>query len=49
MDEFSTLYGWLTGEWTKQNSIRKAFIGCAVLLVMACLCGIPLLLIALNS
>ena len=46
MDAFSNLFGWLTGQWTNQNSIGKALLGCALLLVMACVCGVPLLLIS---
>ena len=47
MDSFSTLYGWLTGQWTKQNSIGKAFLGCALLLVMACVRGVPLFVLSM--
>ena len=49
MDALSNLFGWLTGTWTNQNSIGKAALGCAVLLIMACVCGIPLLLISLME
>ena len=49
MDAFSTLFGWLTGQWTKQNSIGKAFLGCALLLLMACVCGVPLLFLSLTQ
>jgi len=49
MDMLSNLFGLITGTWTKQNSIGKAFLGCAVLLVMACACGIPLLIISLTD
>ena len=49
MDAFSNLFGWLTGQWTNQNSIGKAFLGCALLLVIACVCGVPLLLISLME
>ena len=49
MDTFSNLFGWLTGQWTHQNSIGKALLGCAVLLIMACVCGGPLLLISLTE
>jgi len=49
MDALSTLFGWLTGTWTKQNSIGKAFLGCVVLLIMACACGLPLLIISLMD
>jgi len=49
MDTFSNLFGWLTGQWTHQNSIGKALLGCAVLLIMACVCGGPLLLISLMK
>jgi hypothetical protein len=47
MDHFSTLFGWLTGQWTKQNSIGKAFLGCALLLVMACFCVALLFVLSL--
>jgi len=49
MDALSNLYGWLTGVWTNQNSLGKAFLGCALLLVMACVCGIPLLILTLTQ
>ena len=49
MDALSTLYGWLTGTWTKQNSFGKALLSCAVLLFMACVCGVPLLMISLAE
>ena len=47
MDTLSNLFGWLTGQWTNQNSIGKALLSCAVLLIMACVCGVPLLMISL--
>ena len=49
MDALSNLYGWLTGVWTNQNSFGKALLGCALLLVMACVCGIPLLILTLTQ
>jgi len=48
MDTLSNLYGWLTGRWTKQSSVGKTLLSCAVLLVMACVCGVPLLLLSLS-
>ncbi|HSG41725.1 MAG TPA: hypothetical protein VLA72_01100 [Anaerolineales bacterium] len=45
MDALSNLYGWLTGRWTKQDKFGKALLGCIVLLLMACICGVPLLVI----
>jgi ABC-type phosphate transport system permease subunit len=45
MDALSKLYGWLTGTWRNQNSIGKAILGCAMLLLMACVCGVPLILL----
>jgi hypothetical protein len=47
VDSLSTLYGWLTGTWRKQNSFGKALLSCALLLVMACVCGVPLMWLAL--
>jgi len=49
MDALSNLYGWLTGRWTKQNVFGKALLSCAVLLIMACVCGVPLLLLSLME
>jgi hypothetical protein len=49
MDMLSNLFGWLTGTWTKQNSIGKALLGCVVLLIMACACGVPLVLLSLSD
>jgi len=49
MDTLSNLFGWLTGQWTNQNSIGKALLSCAVLLIMACVCGVPLLYISLMD
>ncbi len=49
MNALSNLYGWLTGQWTNQNSIGKAALGCVVLLVMTCVCGVPLLLLYLME
>lgn len=49
MDALSNLFGWITGQWTNQNSFGKAALGCAVLLIMACVCGVPLLLIPLME
>lgn len=49
MDALSNLFGWLTGIWTKQSSIGKALLGCAVLFLMACMCGIPLLIISMME
>jgi hypothetical protein len=46
MDTFSNLFGWLTGQWTNQNTFGRAVLGCVVLLIMACVCGVPLLLIS---
>ena len=46
MDALSTLYGWLTGKWYKQSTIGKALLSCSLLILMACLCGIPLLVIS---
>jgi len=46
MDALSNLFGWLTGQWTNQNSIGKALLSCGLLLIMACVCGIPLLVIS---
>jgi hypothetical protein len=47
IDALSNLCGWLTGAWRKQNSIGKALLSCTLLLVMACVCGVPLLWLAL--
>jgi hypothetical protein len=49
MDALSNLYGWLTGTWNDQSAIGKALLSCAVLLVMACVCGIPLMLLAIMQ
>jgi hypothetical protein len=49
MDALSNLYGWLTGQWTNQSPIGKALLSCTVLLVMACVCGLPLLLLAMME
>ena len=49
MDALSNLYGWLTGRWTKQSAIGKTMLSCVVLLVIACICGIPLILISLME
>lgn len=49
MDTLSNLYGWLTGRWTKQSMIGKSLLSCAVLLIIACACGVPLLLISLME
>ena len=49
MDALSNLYGWLTGNWTKQSFIGKALLSCALLLIMACVCGVPLLLLSLME
>jgi len=49
MDTLSNLYGWLTGSWTKQSKFGKAALGCALLLIMACACGVPLLLLSLME
>jgi len=49
MDTLSNLFGWLTGQWTNQNSIAKALLGCALLLLMACICGVPLLILSLTK
>ena len=49
MDALSNLFGWLTGTWTNQSMIGKALLSCAVLLIMACVCGVPLLLISLME
>ena len=49
MDALSNLFGWITGTWTNQSSIGKAILGCAVLLVIACACGIPLVLLSLSQ
>ena len=49
MDELSKLYGWLTGKWTHQSPISRTLLGCALLLVMACVCGLPLLLLNLME
>ena len=49
MDALSNLYGWLTGNWAKQSTLGKGLLGCALLLVMACVCGLPLLLLSLTQ
>ncbi len=49
MDRLSNLYGWLTGNWTKQSAFGKAALSCVVLLIMACACGVPLLLLSLME
>ena len=49
MDALSNFYGWLTGRWTKQSMIGKALLSCALLLVMACVCGVPLLVISMMD
>ena len=49
MDTLSKLFGWLTGTWTDQSPIGKALLGCVVLLVMACVCGVPLFLLTLME
>jgi hypothetical protein len=49
MDALSNLYGWLTGQWTNQSTIGKALLSCAVLLVIACVCGLPLLFLSLME
>ena len=46
MDTLSKLYGWLTGNWTQQSMMGKTCLSCAVLLIMACVCGVPLFLLA---
>ena len=30
MDALSNLFGWLTGQWTNQNSIGKALLSCYI-------------------
>ena len=47
MDRLSILYGWLTGTWYKQSSIGKALLSCAVLVIMFCVCCLPLLVLSL--
>jgi len=49
MDALSNLYGWLTGQWTHQSAIGKALLSCVVLLIMACVCGVPLLWLSLME
>ena len=49
MDSLSNLYGWLTGSWTKQSTIGKALLSCALLLIMICVCCLPLLLLSLMQ
>ena len=49
MDAISNLYGLLTGHWTKQNMFGKACLSCVLLLAMACICGVPLLVISLME
>ena len=41
----SQLYGLLTGTYYKQNAFGKALLSCAVLLIIACACGVPLLIL----
>ena len=45
MDTLSNLYGWLTGNWNRQNTFGKTFLGCFLLLMMCCICGLPLVLL----
>jgi hypothetical protein len=47
MDALSNLFGWLTGTWNNQSTIGKAALGCVVLLIMACACGVPLFMLSL--
>lgn len=49
MDKLSILFGWLTGNWTRQSPVGKALLGCGLLLLMACLCGLPLVVISWND
>lgn len=49
MDKISILFGWLTGNWSKQSMVGKALLSCALLSLMTCLCGLPLLLLSLNE
>lgn len=49
MDTLSNLFGWLTGQWTNQNTFGKAALSCVILLIMACVCGVPLLFLSLTQ
>lgn len=49
MNALSNLYGLLTGTWTKQSAIGKGVLSCVVLLVIACVCCLPLLLLTLMQ
>jgi hypothetical protein len=49
MDALSNLFGWLTGQWSYQNTFGKAALGCILLLLMACVCGVPLFLVSLVN
>jgi hypothetical protein len=45
MDTLSKLFGWLTGNWDNQSTIGKGLLSCVVLIIMACVCGLPLLVL----
>ena len=45
MDTLSKLFGWLTGNWSNQSPFGKLLLGCVVLVIMTCLCGLPLILL----
>jgi len=47
MDALSNLFGLLTGTWTKQSTTGKALLSCALLLIMFCVCCLPLLILSL--
>ncbi len=49
MDRLSILFGWLTGNWSRQSTVGKALLGCGLLLLMTCLCGLPLLMLSLME
>ena len=49
MDALSNLYGLLTGTWTKQSAIGKGLLSCVLLLLIACVCCLPLLLLSLMQ
>lgn len=49
MDALSKLFGWLTGSWYNQSPMGKTLLGCVVLLIMACVCGVPLVILYVYS
>ncbi len=49
MDELSRLFGLLTGNWYNQSPMGKTLLSCVVLLIMACACGVPLVIVYIYT